>query len=96
MINSCMGCSTETPGSRTYCRACTETVTDQKLGNRKTDQVIWGLRLMRSYGDTSMSVGHDVLFAGLENGEVHEDDKEVLSELGWHRDRDYDCWGIYL
>ena len=94
-MQSCRRCGAQTEGA-IFCQRCVDKVNDQGYSDRKTDCVQLGIRLIQCYGQTEVSVGHDVFYAGLTKANVDEVDKEVLKQLGWFWDDEFGCWGIFM
>lgn len=60
-------------------------------------KIIAGLDIMQKHGlEVEVDAQHDVLYAGPGiDGELTDEDKKKLEELGWHWDEEFDCWSIF-
>lgn len=58
--------------------------------------VVEGLTILMKHGAVNVDAQHDELFAGPGiDGELSEDEKKRLEELGWHFDEEFDCWAKF-
>lgn len=59
-------------------------------------QVIDGLTVLMKHGAVEVDAQHDELFAGPGlDGELTDEEKAKMKELGWHFDEEFDCWSIF-
>jgi len=72
------------------------------LWNRRTEHIIWGLTILRLYGEVTSDAQHDELTAGLPDGFTPTDADHqliILSEddggLNWHYDEDEGYYGFF-
>lgn len=62
-----------------------------KLG--KAHCIAMGLMIFAKHGDQDVSAEHDQLWAG---AQIDSDEEiELLENLGWHWNPDYDSWSIF-
>lgn len=88
----CMRC--HSASDRSLCRACTESVLDRPFPN-DVNKLLWGLQVLKAHGKVEISVGHEEFFAGT-GGKLPEHDHEVLTDLGWRWDEEYECYAMFV
>lgn len=59
----------------------------------KLEKVLHGLEIFRRYEQLDISSYNDCIFAG---GEVSDDDKKLLLNLGWIWHDEFECWMIFV
>jgi hypothetical protein len=56
-----------------------------------------GFGIFHKYdGYQDLSAEHDVIYAGPDPAKVSDEDVARLEELGWHIDREYDCFRHFV
>lgn len=92
-VRSCRSCSNAS--DRSLCRSCTERLTDCEINQRKVNSVVWGLQIMTMHGKVEISVATDEFFAGTSK-KIPEYDREVLTDLGWRWEEEYECYALFV
>lgn len=60
------------------------------------DEVIEGLKILKTYGAGSIDAQHDIIYAGPdEDSKMSKEDVKKLKELGWHYDKEFSCWARF-
>lgn len=59
-------------------------------------EVIDGLTILMKHGAISVEAQHDILYAGPGiDGELTDEEKAKLEQLGWHFDEETDSWARF-
>ena len=62
----------------------------------KARAIVEGLNIMLKHGEVECDAQHDIFCAGPGiNGELTDEEKKKLEELGWHWDEEADSWAIF-
>lgn len=59
-------------------------------------KIVEGLNILMKHGAVEVDAQHDELFAGPGlDGELTKDEQKQLEDLGWHFDKELDCWSHF-
>lgn len=59
-------------------------------------KIVEGLQILMKHGEVAVDAQHDILCAGPGiDGELTDEEKAKLVELGWHWDEECDSWAHF-
>jgi hypothetical protein len=100
-MKECIRCGVISEMESCLCLKCIKLVNCQDLDSQRTDQIVWGLQILRHHGVTECNAVHDEFYAGLQsNKRLPEADHEIMTTghgdgLNWHWNKEFDCYGFF-
>jgi hypothetical protein len=60
------------------------------------DKITRAFAVFAKYDHTpGVAAEHDLIYAGPDPDEMSPDDVATVEALGWHREGEYECWGLF-
>lgn len=101
-MKECIRCRVVRDTPSNLCPVCRKEINSLDLGSCRTEQIMWGLMLLRRVGKVECDAQHDEFSAGLNEGaKLEEGDHLVMvargsdNGLNWHYDEDDNYYGFF-